>query len=236
VEPRFRHCGIGGDLLDAMCVVLRATGCVTIEAIAIAGSDGSAFARRIGATVGDELADDVLEFAALDRLRLEALRVPPAGYGVRSWTGLPPDDLVDSYAAAKLAIADAPNNYAPRVPAWSAALVRQAQEARAGRGAALWVEAAVPTGTNVVAAFTEIEVIETKTAANQVDTVVLRDHRRRGLATTVKAALLLRLHAARPDLLTVGVTCGVSNVGMRAVNHRLGFREEQRRTLYRLML
>jgi RimJ/RimL family protein N-acetyltransferase len=69
-----------------------------------------------------------------------------------------------------------------------------------------------------------------------VDTVVRPDHRHNGLATMVKADLLLRLHHARPDLVSVGVTCAVANIGMRAVNYRLGFREEQRRTLYRLVL
>jgi RimJ/RimL family protein N-acetyltransferase len=61
-------------------------------------------------------------------------------------------------------------------------------------------------------------------------------HRRKGLATAVKADLLLRLLAERPDLGSVRVTCALANTGMRAVNHRLGFREQQRRTLYRLDL
>ena len=72
--------------------------------------------------------------------------------------------------------------------------------------------------------------------ASQVDTVVLAGHRRKGLATAVKARLLLRLHEARPDLVCSRVTCALANTGMRAVNHRLGYRDERRRTLYRLEL
>jgi hypothetical protein len=87
-----------------------------------------------------------------------------------------------------------------------------------------------------VVAFSEIEVVRSCAEANQVDTVVLPDHRRLDLATTVKADLLLRLQDARPDLVSVGVTCAVANLGMRTVNYRLGFREERRRTLYRLPL
>lgn len=236
VEPGYRRRGIGHELLDAVCSVLRSAGCVTVEAIAVAGSDGETFADRLGATIGDELADDVLQLAALDHPRLQALGEPRLGYDVRPWIGTAPDDLVESYARAKHWIADAPNNYPPIVPDWSECLVREHEKARAARGAELWVSAAVPAGTSLVVALTEIEVHSSGTAASQVDTVVLPQHRRKGLATMVKADLLLRLHDGRPDLRSVGATCAVANVAMRTVNHRLGFREEQRRTLYRLAL
>lgn len=236
VEPGYRRRGVGRELLEAVRSVLRSVGCVTVEAIAAAGSDGEAFARRLGATVGDELAEDVLPFATLDRPRLQALRVPRPGYVVRRWIGAAPDDLLEAYAVAKHRISDAPNNYPPAVPDWSPALVREQERARAARGAALWVAAAVPAGTDLVVAFTEVEVVRSGTAASQVDTVVLPEHRRIGLATIVKADLLLELHDARPDLRSVGATCAVANKAMRSVNHRLGFREEQRRTLYRLAL
>lgn len=52
----------------------------------------------------------------------------------------------------------------------------------------------------------------------------------------VKARLLLRVYQARPDLVSSRVTCALANTGMRAVNRRLGFRDEQRRALYRLEL
>lgn len=236
VEPGYRRRGVGHELLEAVCSVLRRAGYVTVEAVAVAGSDGEAFARRLGAAVGDELAEDVLPLGPPDRSRLQALRVPLVGYGVRRWIGAVPDDLLETYAAAKRRISDAPNNYPPVVPDWSPALVRDAERARAARGAALWVAAAVPAGTNLVVAFTEVEVVDSDTAASQVDTVVLPEHRRIGLATMVKADLLLELHDARPDLRSVAVSCAVANKAMRAVNHRLGFREEQRRTLYRLAL
>jgi RimJ/RimL family protein N-acetyltransferase len=52
----------------------------------------------------------------------------------------------------------------------------------------------------------------------------------------VKADLLLKLHDAPPGLRSVSATCAVANTAMRAVNYRLGFRERQRQTLYRLAL
>jgi mycothiol synthase len=223
-------------LLEAASADLRRAGCRTVEAIAVAGSDGAAFAGRLGAAVGDELVDGVLRFAKISPLQMQTLRVPPPGYVLWHWRGRAPSSLVESYARAKRSIADAPNRHPPVVPAWDTALVRAHEQARADCQVELWVTAAVAAGTANVVAFTEIETIGTAPDASQVDTVVLPAHRRKGLASAVKADLLLQLRTARPGLVSIGVTCALANTGMRAVNHRLGFREQQRRTLYRLGL
>jgi GNAT superfamily N-acetyltransferase len=236
VDLPYRRAGIGRMLFEAARADLRRAGVRTVEAIAVAESAGEAFAVRLGATAGDELADDVLSFAAIDPRQLRKLGVPPPGYAVRHWASRAPGRLVESYARAKRSIVDAPNRHPPPIPHWDAELVRFHEQARAGRGAELWVAAAVPGGTDEVVAFTEMETSGTGVHASQHDTVVLAAHRRKGLATAVKAQLLLRLRAARPDLVSSRVTCALANTGMRAVNHRLGFREEQRRTLYRLDL
>ncbi len=236
VDPSYRRRGIGRGLFEAACVGLQGSGCVVLEAIGVAGTDGEAFARRLGARAGDELADAVLTLATLDLQHLQQLCALPPGYVLAHWAGSAPDDLVESYARAKRSIADAPNGHPPSVPDWDTDLVRADERARADRGAAVWVEVAVLAETRTVVAFTEVEIAGACQEASQNDTVVLPGHRRKGLATAVKADLLLRLRAARPDLVSIGVTCAVANRGMRAVNHRLGFREERRRTLYRLRL
>jgi mycothiol synthase len=236
VDPPYRRAGIGRMLFEAARADLRRAGCRTAEAIAVAGSDGEAFARRLGAVIGDELVDDVLSLDTIDPQRLRALCVPPPGYTLRHWAGRAPDSLVESYARAKRSIADAPNRHPPPMPDWDATLVRADEQARAERHGKLWVVVAVGTGSDNVVAFTEMETTGTSAEADQVDTAVLPAHRRKGLATAIKADLLLRLHAARPDLVASRVTCALANTGMRAVNHRLGFREQQRRTLYRLDL
>ena len=223
-------------LFEAVRADLRRAGCRTAEAIVVAGSGGEAFAARLGATAGDELVDEVLRFDTVDLAEMRALGVPPPGYALRHWAGRAPGSLVGSYARAKRSIADAPNRYPPPIPDWDAALVRADEQARADRHADLWVAAAMLTGTEDVVAFTEMETTRASVEASQADTVVLPAHRRKGLATAVKARLLVRLCAARPDLVSSRVTCALANTGMRAVNHRLGFREQQRRTLYRLNL
>jgi mycothiol synthase len=236
VDPAYRRQGAGHQLLAAARAVLRRTGCGTLEGIAVTGTDGEKFARHLGAVTGDELADDVLRLATLDVRRLRRLSALPPGYAGAHWAGAAPGDLIDSYALAKRSIADAPNRHPPEVPAWTAELVRAGESALAGRGATLWVGVAVLAGSPTVAALTEVETSGTGADASQHDTVVLAGHRRQGLATAVKAGLLIQLRAARPDLVSVEVTCAVANQGMRSVNRRLGFREERRRTLYRLDL
>ena len=236
VDLPFRRRGIGLLLIDTVGAELRRAGCRTAEALAVAGSEGELLAHRLGATVGDELVDDVLSFESIDPTLLKEICVPPKGYELRHWVGHAPGSLVKSYAQAKRSIADAPNRHPPPVPDWDAEMIRVHERARADSGADLWVEAAVVIGTDEVVAFTEIEIPSLSAEASQVDTAVLPAHRRKGLATAVKADLLLRLLADRPNLGSVLVTCALANTGMRAVNHRLGFREQQRRTLYRLDL
>jgi GNAT superfamily N-acetyltransferase len=236
VDPGCRRAGVGRLLFEAVRADLLAAGCRTAEATVVAGSAGEAFAAGLGAAVGDELVDAVLSFDGVDWPELRRLGEPPPGYVLRGWTGRAPGRLVESYARSKRSIADAPNRHPPPVPRWDADLVRAYERDRADRQAELRVVAAVLAGTGMVVAFTEMETCAGREEASQVDTVVLAGHRRQGLATAVKARLLLRLHEARPDLVSSRVTCALANTGMRAVNHRLGFRDEQRRTLYRLEL
>lgn len=199
VDPPHRRLGGGWRLFEVVRVGVDRTGCRTLEGIAVVGTDGEAFARKLGAEVGDELTHDVLRFAEIDLAQLGGLRPLPAGYDLARWTGSAPERLVDSYAQAKWWVRDAPNQHPPIVPDWNTDLIRAGKRERARRGARLWVEAAVMTGTDTVVAFSEIETSDTRADASQHDTVVLPAHRKSRLATSLKAGLILRLAAARPD-------------------------------------
>lgn len=222
--------GGGCRLFEAVRVGVDRTGCRTLEGIAVAGTDGEAFARKLGAEVGDELTHDVLRFAEIDLAQLGALRPLPTGYDLARWTGSAPERLVDSYAQAKWWVRDAPNRHPPIVPDWNTDLIRAGERERARRGARVWVEAAVMTGTDTVVAFSEIETSDTRADASQPDTVVLPAHHKSRLATSLRAGLILRLAAARPDISSIEVTYALANAGIQAVNHRLGFRQARRRT------
>ncbi len=226
--------GVGRSLLCEVVRDQRAAGVDILATTVLADTPGARYAFDLGSEVGDELVIDVLDVETVDRPLLErTVAAGRDGYDLVHWCGGSPDLLVDSYALAKRVIADAPNIYPPGVPPWDRALVRASERERADRGAELWVSAAIVAGTSTVAAFTAVELGRSAVDASQEDTAVLREHRRRGLATWVKAAMALRLTAELPDLRRVSVTTAVANTGMRAVNARTGFRELARRLLVR---
>ena len=235
VSPDVRGNGVGRALVCEVARTVSAAGAETASAIVLAGTPGAAFASALGAEVGDELVINALDLAAVDDAKLGAtVEAGVPGYQLVHWRGAAPDTLVDSYAVAKRSIADAPNVHLPRVPHWDRELVRATEQDRSERGVELWVTAAVVTGTTTVAAFTAVEVGSTPVDVLQEDTVVLPDHRRRGLASLVKAGIVRQLRADRPDLRRVSSTTAVANTGMRAVNAGVGFQELAHRLLVRV--
>lgn len=224
VDEAHRGKGIGRALFDTVANAVRQEGARALAAIVRVDTPGEKFAIRRGATVADELVHLALDFSELDPGTPSVSM--PAGYRLVQWRGAAPEEFVDSFAAAKRVIADAPNRKPPAIPKWDRNLVR-AEEARHGDN--LWVSAAIIEPDTVVA-FSQA-ITDTTTEVSQEDTVVLADHRRRGLASAVKADLLRQLARERPDLTRISVTTAVANIGMRTVNERLGFREQYRRNL-----
>jgi mycothiol synthase len=234
VLPDMRGHGVGRSLLTEVVRDQRAAGMQILATTVLADTPGARYALHLGATVGDELVINVLDFATLDRAALErSVTTDHDGYHLVHWAGHTPDLLVDSYALAKRAIADAPNSHLPpgAVAMWDRDLVRQSERERADRGVELWVTVAVVAGTSTVAAFTAVDVGHSSVDVGQEDTVVVGEHRRHGLATWVKAAMALRLADELPNVRRLSSTTAVANTGMRAVNARTGFRELTRRLL-----
>jgi GNAT superfamily N-acetyltransferase len=238
VLPDTRGHGVGRALLTQVVRHQQAAGTQILATTVLADTPGARYAHQLGATVGDELVINVLDFATLDRTALEqSVNADHDGYHLAHWSGRTPDHLLNSYASAKRAIIDAPNNHLPpnAVVAWDGDFVRQSERERADRGAELWVTAAV-AGTSTVAAFTAVEVGRSSIDVGQEDTVVVGDHRRQGLATWVKAAMALRLADELPTVRRLSSTTAVANTGMRTVNARTGFRELTRRQLITISL
>ncbi|MFG1905393.1 GNAT family N-acetyltransferase [Kribbella sp. NPDC048928] len=234
VLPDARGHGVGRSLLTQVVRHQQAAGTQILATTVLADTPGARYALQLGATIGDELVINVLDFATLDRTALErTVNTDHDGYHLAHWSGRTPDHLLNSYASAKRAIVDAPNNHLPpnAVVAWDGDFIRQSERERAERGAELWVTAAVAAGTSTVAAFTAVEVGRSSIDVGQEDTVVVGEHRRQGLATWVKAAMALRLADELPTVRRLSSTTAIANTGMRTVNARTGFRELTRRQL-----
>ncbi len=235
VAAECRGRGLGRALLRTIAEERSAAGGRDVAATVEVGSPSAAYAAALGARTSEEVVLSGLVFAEVDPgvwLARVAAGVP--GYDLVHWNGPAPDALVDSYALAKRSIADAPNRLGPATPRWDRALVRAGERDRAARGHHLWVSAAVPTGTCTVVAFSAVAVGVSPLDASQEVTVVLPAHRRRGLASLVKADLLRRLREGLADVRQVSTNTSAENVGMRTVNEGLGFRELVRRHVVRV--
>lgn len=216
VAPEARRSGAGRALLAEARTA--APGCVLLGEHAT--EDGAAFARAVGAVDDLRRVRSVLD---LQRATL-ASAAPPDGYRIRSWTGSAPDELVESYARARNAIADAPTADGQAEEPWDVARVRDLEATLVRRGRESRVTVALDAAGEVVA-FTDLRVSAPPARyASTDDTAVVAAHRRRGLARTVKTESLARLGADRPDVGLVATTNAEDNVGMLALNTKLGFR------------
>ncbi len=218
VAPGARRHGLGQALLDTVTAQARAAACPTAMG-RHADADGARFADRLGARTGN-------------RLRGALLTMPPRvlpravdGYRVRSWTGPAPDDLLASYADARNAINDAPDDVDAPDERWTPERVREAERSMAARGRQIRVTVALDS-LDGVAAYTELRVSpDSGAVARTEDTAVVAAHRRRGLASWVKAESLRLLATDRPDVTRVTTTNDATNVPMIAVNTAQGFAE-----------
>jgi GNAT superfamily N-acetyltransferase len=217
VAASARRRGIGRALFETAVGEARRHGCV-----AIAGrhstAEGAAFARAVGARGTLAEITSVLELATA---RLPSASVQ--GYRTASWIGVAPPEILESYAAARNAINDAPASNQEENYVWTAAMVRDEEAMLAERGSELRVTVAVDED-GAVAAFTELRVSPTPgTFASTEDTATVEPHRGRGLATWIKSESLQRLRAERPAVRLVTTTNAAENAAILAVNRRLGF-------------
>jgi GNAT superfamily N-acetyltransferase len=224
VVPESRRQGIGTAVMDFILPQLRASGRKVVAAFDVrVGGAGELWAGATGFTRTHEMVLQTLEVNSAD----PALwRVPaPAGFGAIRWVDAAPDDVVESFAAARTAIRDAPRGDASyEEPAWTAQRVREHEATFRERGVEQRVVAAVHEATGTIAGLTEIETRpEDSAMALQQDTAVLAEFRGHGLGRYVKAEMMRWLLADRPSIERVITQTASSNVHMIRVNHQLGY-------------
>ena len=179
---------------------------------------GAAFAAHVGAH------DDQRDIRAVLDLRTALLPAPvvPAGWRLRSWVGAAPDELVESFAAARDAMNDAP---APAgVEGWTTTVeeVRRIEQTAAARGREIRVTVALDDHDEI-GAFTDLRATPGDAAAATDDTAVIASARGLGLARAVKVESLRRLRAERPEVETVSTMNAEHNAAMRHINTQIGF-------------
>lgn len=216
VAPEHRRRGLGRALLDRAVSRAREIGLRTVSSIH-GDEAGAGFAAAVGAQTGKTNVRSALTMPP------NTVAVTADGYHARSWIGAAPEELIDSYVAARHAINDAPSDEGDATEVFTRERIRDHERTVRRRGRQLRITVAVD-GAGAVAGFNELIVDpDPGSVASTEDTAVLPAHRGRGVATLVKVEALRLLAADRPDITQVTTTNAATNGPMLAVNRRLGF-------------
>lgn len=222
VHPAHRRQGLATALLRAAAGAAADRKCLLIEGLPD-GSAGQAWAEHVGFAVVQRTVKLILDLRTADRARWQ--RPGPAGYRLAQWRGSAPEELLDSYAAARNAIREAPHGELSfSEPEWTAQRVRDDEATAQARDCELRVVAAVHESSGQVAGLTYLEVYRSRPEeAVQQDTAVLSAHRGHGLGVWMKAANLRTLTADHPEIIRVETSNAAGNEHMLRVNEQVGF-------------
>lgn len=224
VLPAARRQGVGTALLDATFAAARDEGRDIIAGQGLkVGGDGEKWATGLGFTLVQEFVGQTLvvteEVAGL--WEVEA----PRGFRAVRWIGSAPESLVDTYARARTAIADAPvADSCLEFPNWTPERVRAYETDFRASGSELRTVVAVHEASGRAAGLTELEIrLSRPTIGYQQDTAVLGEFRGSGLGRFLKAEMMRWLAQDRPELGQVVTNTASDNVHMIRVNHQLGY-------------
>lgn len=179
-----------------------------------------------------------LDGSGAERARFRALHDEAArhatAYELVSLTGRTPEDLLPGLVAVTAAINDAPLDdleYEDEV--YDADRVRAYERAQQASGYRMHRVLARHRGTGALVGHTVVCVdTEQPVWAEQHDTAVLPEHRGHRLGLLLKAAMLLHLAEAEPQLRCILTENAASNGPMIDVNERLGHRAAGRQLLF----
>jgi GNAT superfamily N-acetyltransferase len=249
VLPEFRGRGIGAALYERLERMARDAGRTTIQnhttfRPGIGGATISAptgfgsvplelsstrFLQRygfsleqVGRVSGLALPMDPSLFAS----RFEEASTAAAGYRTVTWQGRTPEEWVNALAHLRTRMSiDTPNaGIEQSEDVWTADRVRSFDDLQAESPRVVLTSIAVHEATGDVAGYTELDVPEEPDRpAEQLDTLVVREHRGHRLGMLLKLANLRELAARFPRTGVVETTNAEENRHMLDVNEALGF-------------
>ena len=228
VGPARRRRGNGTALLAHLADQSARSGRRLLMSGTRVGAPGDAFAAATGGTTGIREVRRRLEIDASLHGRLAGLRASAephaAGYTIRSWLGLTPDDLVEGICGTYTALGDAPHDAAIDRVTWDAARMRAAEQRVLAEHVRWHSVAAIADATGEVAALTQVNVSPARPDWGwQEITAVTRPHRGHRLGLLVKVAMLELLAEREPGLRHMTTFNAEQNDHMIAVNEQLGF-------------
>ena len=226
IGPSARRQGVGSALVAHAAEQAALAGRTLLMSDARVGAPGHAFAESIGARPGLLEVRRVLEVGPALHARLGGLRAEAeqhsAGYTLRRWVGVTPDELARPVCALHAAMADAPHDDAYEPMAWDPDRLLTDERQIVAEGARMYSVAAVQDGTGAAAALTQVFIDPDVTGWGfQGLTAVTREHRGHRLGLLVKVDMLDCLATAEPKLDQIVTSNAAENEHMIAVNEKL---------------
>lgn len=225
VLPELRRQGIGQQTLRVLVAQAREAGRTRLMGAQMReGGPGLPWAKRFGFEPAHGYIVQDLVIAQTDPALWEVPVAP--GYRLQDWIGAAPDELLESYAAARQAISDAPSGKMTlQDPHWTPRRIREDEATMAAIEAEQRVVVAIHEATDTIVGITELFVYKHRAKqAQQSDTAVLAEHRGRGLGRAMKSAMMRRLVSERPEVEHVSTQTAADNMWMAQVNHQIGYR------------
>jgi RimJ/RimL family protein N-acetyltransferase len=148
---------------------------------------------------------------------------PPEGFRLVNWLARVPDEHLDSYVRARVAMDDAPAPEGMDWPVWDAEKVRASEESLRLREREMRLTVAMDN-VGEIGSFTELRHSAGSVLGFTDDTGTVAEHRGKGLARAVKRESLRWLRDDHPEIKVVTTRNAEENAVMRGLNVSLGFR------------
>lgn len=217
VDPERRRRGLGTALLERVVGRARELGVETLRGEHMT-PEGVAFCAHVGAVDEQRIVRSVLDLPAAE---LPEPR-PPDGFRLVNWLGRVPDEHLDAYVRARVAMDDAPAPEGMDFPAWDAEKIRSSEESLVRRGREMRLTVAMDDAGEI-GAFTELRHSAGSVLGFTDDTGTAAAHRGKGLARAVKLESLRRLRDDHPEIEAVTTRNAEENDVMRHLNMSIGF-------------
>jgi mycothiol synthase len=231
VRPSARRQGLGQQLLAHGAAFAQQTG----RRLLIFESNsncpaGGAFLQAAGATQG--LSMDVVQLDLQDadhsllRNWIERAAERAVGFEIGFWDGPYPEDALEQVGKVKASMNEAPmQDLDVEDFQWTPEVLRQLDENLVQRSITRWTFYARETATGNLSGFTELLWAPgNPIVGQQGDTGVLNEYKNKGLGRWMKAAMLEKVLADKPDTRYIRTGNATTNEPMRKINQELGFK------------
>lgn len=239
VHPDRRRQGIGKELLARVVSLAETEG----KTLLIFGTDsaipaGQAFMERLEARVGIVSRTNQLDLSRLDPALMRAWRDagPRDGFELGWWLGPYPEEDLAAICDLKAVMNTAPRDELQMEDwTWTPEMLRQGEAAMAERKTERWTLYARHRPSGELAGYTEVFWDPTQEQTLwQGDTGVLPKYRGHSLGKWLKATMIAKVLAERPQVVRVRTGNANSNAPMLAINHAMGFRPYKDWTIWQV--